>query len=93
MLLYLCNHSQPNIQYAVSQCACFSSNPKASHEAALKRIGRYLKGTRNKGIMVRSDMEGFNIEYFVDSDFASLWASESPDDPDGAVDLRGSYLG
>eukprot|EP00957_Ditylum_brightwellii_P114232 8709042-Ditylum_brightwellii.AAC.1 len=34
-------------------------------------------------------MEGFNIECFIDSDFASLWASELPDDPDCARSRTG----
>eukprot|EP00957_Ditylum_brightwellii_P154460 11754746-Ditylum_brightwellii.AAC.1 len=48
MMLYLSSHSQPETQYAVFQCVCFSSNPKVSHEAALKQIGTYLKGTQDK---------------------------------------------
>eukprot|EP00957_Ditylum_brightwellii_P017116 1290305-Ditylum_brightwellii.AAC.1 len=53
MILYLSSHSQPDIQYAVLHCAHFSSNSKASHEAALKRISRYLKEMRNKGLTLR----------------------------------------
>eukprot|EP00957_Ditylum_brightwellii_P131539 10032617-Ditylum_brightwellii.AAC.1 len=69
MMLYLSSHSQLDIQYAVSQCACFSSNPKASHKAALKRIGRYLRETRGKGRLIVAAVEG-------------LWTSKKPDDPD-----------
>eukprot|EP00957_Ditylum_brightwellii_P098160 7478654-Ditylum_brightwellii.AAC.1 len=74
MMLYLSSHSRPDIQYAVLQCACFLSNPKASHQAALKQIGRYLKETQDKGLVIGSAVEGFDIDCFVDADFAGLWA-------------------
>ena len=51
MMQYLQNHSRPDITYAVSQCARFTHAPKRSHEEALERIGRYLKGTMNEVLM------------------------------------------
>ena len=45
MLLYLSSNSQPNIQFAVHQCARFTHSPKANHGEAAKRIARYLAGT------------------------------------------------
>ena len=50
MLLYLSGHSRPDISYAVHCCARYMFNPRLSHEKALKRIGRYLKATRNRGL-------------------------------------------
>jgi hypothetical protein len=44
MLLYL-GHSQPGISFATHQHACYTHTPKQSHKDALKRIGRYLKGS------------------------------------------------
>eukprot|EP00957_Ditylum_brightwellii_P198159 15098801-Ditylum_brightwellii.AAC.1 len=84
MMLYLSSHSCPDTQFAVSQCTQFSSNPKASHKAALKRIGRYLKGMQGKGLVIRGAYNGFNVGYHMDADFAGLWASEPPDDQDCA---------
>ena len=43
MMMYLAQNSQPDIAYAVHQCARFTHCPKRSHEKALKRIARYLK--------------------------------------------------
>ncbi len=40
MLLYLSDHTQPNIAYAVNCCARYKLCPKHSHELVLKRIGR-----------------------------------------------------
>ena len=49
-LLYLSVSTRPDITYAVSTLARFSSNPTKQHWTALKRILRYLKGTVNYGI-------------------------------------------
>jgi hypothetical protein len=48
MLLYL-KHSLPDISFATHQCARYTHSPKMSHENALKKIGRYLKGTLDQG--------------------------------------------
>eukprot|EP00956_Cyclotella_meneghiniana_P011824 scaffold16629_cov44-Cyclotella_meneghiniana.AAC.1 len=54
MLLYLSGHiSRPDIAFAVHQCARYTFKPTSRHFAALKRIGRYLKGTANKGLILR----------------------------------------
>ncbi|KAK3732471.1 hypothetical protein QZH41_003774 [Actinostola sp. cb2023] len=59
-LLYLSSVSRPDIAFAVSNVARYSSNPTNEHWAAVKRILRYLKGTVNYGLLFTSD---------VDSDF------------------------
>ena len=55
MLLYLSGHSRPDIHFAVSQYARWSHDPKISHEEALERIGLYLKGTRDKGLILQPE--------------------------------------
>jgi hypothetical protein len=52
MLLYLCGHSRPDIAFAVHQCARYTFKPTRRHELALIRIGRYLKGTMERGIII-----------------------------------------
>ena len=52
MLLYLSGHSRPDIAYAVNCCVRSMFNPRLSHEKALKQIGRYLKATRDKGLVL-----------------------------------------
>jgi hypothetical protein len=79
MILYLCN-TRPDIMFATSQCARYTGDPKHSHEVALKRIGRYLKGTRTRGLVLNAD-DGLDIELFVDADFAGMHGYEDPDDP------------
>jgi len=45
-LLYLEKSTRPDISCAVHQCARHCANPKIQHTAAVKRIGRYLLGTK-----------------------------------------------
>jgi hypothetical protein len=80
-LLYLAGHTRPEIAYAVNQCARYMFNPKRSHEKALIRIGRYLKSTRTKGMILKPSGGLCNINAYPDADFAGLYGHESPSDP------------
>ena len=90
MLLYLQGHTRPDIAFAVNQCARYAFSPKHSHEEALKRIGRYLLGTRDKGIYMLPN-KTLQIDCYVDADFAGLWGYEEKDDPT-CVRSRSGYL-
>ena len=90
MLLYLSGHTRPDIAFAVSQCARYSCCPRRSHEEAIKRIGRYLKGTRDKGIIMFPKLS-FQIDCYVDADFAGLWNYEDSMDPT-SVKSRTGFL-
>lgn len=50
-LMYLSVSTRPDISFAVSSLARFSSNPTKEHWTALKRLLRYLKGTTMFGIL------------------------------------------
>ena len=76
MLLYLASNSRPDIAFAVHQCARFSHCPRATHEIAVKKICRYLKGSFDQGIIFTPTPDAFDIEYFCDSDFVGLFGSE-----------------
>lgn len=80
MLGYLQSNSRPDITFAVSSAARFSHNPRRSHEDALKRIGRYLKGTIEEGLVLRPT-DNLDIDCYVDADFAGLWPHEDKLDP------------
>lgn len=54
MLLYLAGHTRPDIAYAVNCCARCMFCPRRSHELALKRIGRYLMATCDRGLVLKS---------------------------------------
>jgi hypothetical protein len=80
MLLYISSNTRPDIQFAVHQVARFSHCPKHSHGQALKRIVRYLAGTRDKGIRFTPNLqEGLNC--FVDANFAGMHGYEDEQDP------------
>ena len=80
MLLYLAGHSRPDIAFAVHQCARNTFQPTRKHVNALKRIGRYLKGTRNKGIIM-CPMSKLQVVCYPDADFAGLYNHEDSQDP------------
>ncbi|KAG7373658.1 reverse transcriptase RNA-dependent DNA polymerase [Nitzschia inconspicua] len=80
MLGYLQSNSRPDIAFAVSSAARFTHHPRRSHELALKRIGRYLKGTIEEGLVLRPS-DTLDIDCYVDADFAGLWPHEDKSDP------------
>ena len=70
-LLFLGKSSRPDIEYATHQCARFSADPKYEHGQAVKWIGRYLKGTATKGMILKPS--GDTLDLYVDADFAGNW--------------------
>eukprot|EP00957_Ditylum_brightwellii_P169788 12923221-Ditylum_brightwellii.AAC.1 len=77
MLNYLVNSTHPKLSHVVDQCARFSQDPKASHEAAVKSVARYLLITRSQGgkdepkyrLNMRPDRSK-GLEVYVDASFA-----------------------
>jgi hypothetical protein len=63
--------TRPDISYAVHQCARFASDPKVSHAHAVKRIVKYLIGTKDKGIILNPRDHSFDC--WVDADFVGNW--------------------
>jgi hypothetical protein len=55
MMMYLAANTRPDIAYAVHQAARYTHDPKASNAVAIKRILRYIKGTKDKGIYFKHD--------------------------------------
>ena len=90
MLMYLATNSRPDIAFAVHQCARFTHCPKASHATAIKRILRYLQGTKDKG-MTLTPSENFDVNCYVDADFAGTWSVEDDQDP-VSVKSRSGHL-
>ena len=90
MLTYLQGTTRADISMATHQAARFSVCPKLSHERAVHRIGRYLKGTSDKGFIFRPD-KAKGLEYYVDADFAGGWDKADASNPE-AVTLRTGYV-
>ena len=80
MLMYLAGNSRPDIAFAVHQCARFTHCPRNSHATAVKRILRYLKDTRDQGLIMHPS-NSFTVDCYADADFAGLWKVENDQDP------------
>ena len=68
-LLYLATCSRPDISHAVS-VASRTAKPTQAHWLALKRVLRYLKGTRDLGISYRQEFPPTLVGY-SDADYAN----------------------
>jgi hypothetical protein len=67
-----------DIAVAVHQCARFSADPKQCHATALRYLGRYLQGTKDRGIYL--DPKGDkSFECWVDADFLGQYVKGAPD--------------
>jgi hypothetical protein len=84
MLTYLQGNTRPEISMAVHQTARFCNNPMLSHEQAIKRIGRYLLQSSNRGIIYKPDPTK-GLECYVDADFAGGWTQADADDADNVM--------
>jgi hypothetical protein len=88
MLLYLSTNTRCDIAFAVSQVARFSSNPKQWHATAIKSIIRYLKRTKDQGMILHPSGQ-LNLDLYVDADFCGLFRHED----DAVVDSARSRTG
>ena len=66
-LLYL-TATRPDIQFSVCLCARFQTCPLESHFAAIKRIFRYLVGTKDIGFWYPINCN-LDLVAYTDSDF------------------------
>jgi hypothetical protein len=80
MIIYLTSSSRPELAFASHQCGRFSKKPKRIHEIAVRKIGRYLQGTRDKGYFLNPNNTN-NLDCYVDADFAGLWNPNEAQDP------------
>ncbi len=90
-LNYLERGSRSDIAYIVHQCARFTANPKKEHAEALRWLGRYLKGTRDKGTILKP-VKGKELEVFVDADFAGNFDKDYSNDRDTARSRYGYII-
>jgi hypothetical protein len=89
-LNYLEKSTRPELAYAVHQCARFCSAPKRSHGEAVKRIGRYLLGTKDKGLILKPTKESFDC--WVDASHAGEWNREDAEDDPVTAKSRNGYV-
>jgi hypothetical protein len=68
-LMYAALGTRPDISFAVSFLSQFMQNPGRPHWEAVKRVFRYLKGTRDMTLVIGGTGKG--LEAFSDADWAS----------------------
>jgi hypothetical protein len=59
-LQFLTNATRPDIAYAVNKLSAYTANPSLQHVGAVKRILRYLKGTKN--LAIKYSAESHNVQ-------------------------------
>lgn len=68
-LMYLAVATRPDISYALGVVLRLLDNPSVEHANAVKRIFKYVKGTRTYGILFKNNFK-FNIDSYSDADYA-----------------------
>ncbi|XP_022635944.1 uncharacterized protein LOC111241577 [Vigna radiata var. radiata] len=81
--------NRPDIMHSVCLCARFHSTPKESHLTAVKRILKYLKGTKGLGLWYPSGTNIFLTSY-SNSDFGGCKLDRK--NTSGTCHLLGSSL-
>ena len=69
-LIYLVTGTRPDIAFAVSFFSQYLDKPRYSHWMGVKKILKYLTGTRTHGILY-DGMKGIKVQGYSDSDFAA----------------------
>lgn len=90
-LNFLEKSTRPNITYAVHQCARFCANPKKSHGDAVIQLAKYLKSTKEKGIIL-NPMREQGLEVYADADFAGSWKRAEAENDASTAKSRTRYL-
>ena len=71
-LNFLEKSTHPGISVSVHQCARFTEHPKRCHAEAVKQIGCYLLGTRDKGLVI-NPQSPWLFDCCVNADYAGTW--------------------
>ena len=80
MLQYVGNNTHPECAYAINSCARYCVDPRKPHGEALKRIGRYMKGVMDEGLIIKPD-DDLALDCWVDADFAGNYHKNDNHDP------------
>lgn len=67
-IMFVMLGTRPDIAYAVLVVSCYGPNPTSAHHEAVKRILRYLKGTKDLQLTYRADL--WPLSGYTDSDWA-----------------------
>ena len=81
----------PKAKIAVDQCARLSTYPKLTHDQAVKRVMKYLKGMDMQGLIVKPDPEN-GIEYYIDADLTRRQNQEKVKDNGSVLSITGNII-
>ena len=71
-LQHVANATRPDITYAVNRLASYTANPSLQHMTAIKRILRYLSGTRDYRITYKALPENPDLFHgYADAAYAN----------------------
>ena len=70
-------------------CSRFAHAPKRIHGEAIRRIVRYLRYTKDRGIVYKAKQGEIEFDCYVDCDFQSLFGHEEPLDLNSARSRTG----
>ena len=93
-LLYLGMHTRPDIAYAVNELTRHCEQPTDAHWTAAKRVLRYLKDSKEKGLEFRKE-KGMILVAAADSDWAGGWKdkdNEAKSTSGYVISIAGSVL-
>ncbi len=69
-IIYIATCTRPDIAYAVGVVARHNAKPADRHWELVMRIMRYLKHTRNQGLVIRQHRDAPELAAFSDADWA-----------------------
>ena len=90
-LNFLEKSTWPDIAYAVHQCARYTSNPRKSHGDAIIHFAKYLRHTREKGLII-SPRYKYGLEVFADADFSGSWIRREAEHDSDTAKSRTGYV-
>nr|XP_034827804.1 secreted RxLR effector protein 161-like [Maniola hyperantus] len=69
-LTYISNKTRPDISFAVNYCSRKVENPTDQDVHNLKQILKYLKGSKEKGLIYKKEKQDIELTAYCDSDYA-----------------------
>lgn len=90
-LNFLEKSTRPDIAFITHQCARYSVDPRKEHGEAIRWLAMYLKGTREKRIILKP-VQGKELDVYVDADFAGAWDPQESHQRDTARSRHGYVI-
>ena len=79
-IMYLSGHYWLAIAYAMNCTTQYMFCPRHLHDMLLKRIGCYLKSTRDRGLILNLS-NALRVDFYPYADYVRMYGHEKPTDP------------